>query len=391
MKIPNLFLLFLLLIGQWSCKKDAGSTEENMESMGSNTPREASVQLNAEQEAITGIRSGVFIKQPLNNLVKAPGFIDSPPQYKATVNSFTTVFVEKVHFIVGDPVKKGEVVITASSPEFVSMQQEYLETLSNLSTLESDFKRKESLSQDNISSQKEFEEARAAFQMAGAKKTALQSNLQLMGANISALEEGTIQSKIFVRAPISGKISALQTSVGQHSAPHEVLMEIINSEHLHLEMKVLEQDFPKVKEGQPVVFTLPDFDEQLFKGEVYRMSNTIDPKGRFVQVHAHIDTENDFFLPGMYINSHIVISQDSIWSVPSEAIVREGSETFLFVLLDSDNKDKVYQRKQVKTGIEAMGYTAILNPNEALYQDSVVISGAYYLSNALNEAGGHDN
>lgn len=391
MKLLNLFLLLLLVSGQMACNNDSQTSEENRESMNSGVKKEATVQLSREQEVITGIRRGNFIKQPLTNLVKAPGFIDSPPQYKATVNSFTTIFVEKIHFIVGDRVNKGQVVITASSPEFVSMQQEYLQTLSSLASLKSDFERKQTLREDNITSQKQFEEARAAFQAAEAKKSALQTNLRLMGADIASLEQGDMQSKVLLKSPISGKISALQTSVGQHSAPHEVLMEVINSEHLHVEMKVLEQDIPRVKEGQAVTFTLPDFKEQLFYGHVYRKGNTIDPKGRFVQVHAHLDTENDSFLPGMYINSYIVVNQDSVWTVPSGSIVHEGSETFLFVLRDSNQGGNVYQRKQVRTGIEAMGYTAILNPNEEIFQDSVVVAGTYYLSNALNEAGGHDN
>lgn len=390
MNIRKLFLLFLIVIGQMACERDtptAGVSENPSESRDAPT----SVQLSKEQEAVTGIRRGNFVKQPLTDLVKAPGFIDSPPQYKASINSFTTVFVEKINFIVGDPVAKGQVVITASSPEFVSMQQEYLETLSRLASLESDFERKQTLRKENISSQKEFEEAQAAFKVARAKNSALESNLKLMGANISSLKQGSIQSKVLIKSPISGKISVLQTSVGQHSSPHEVLMEVINSEHLHVEMKVPEQDIPRVKEGQAVVFTLPDFKEQQFRGHVYRKGNTIDPKARFVQVHAHLDTEDDSFLPGMYINSYIVVNQDSVWSVPTGAIVHEGSETFLFVLQETNEEGKVYQRKQVRTGVEAMGYTAILNPNEELFQDSVVVAGTYYLSNALNEAGGHDN
>ncbi|MBD3629662.1 efflux RND transporter periplasmic adaptor subunit [Cyclobacterium sp.] len=391
MKRLNLFIPILIISCQFACQEKTSSAEGNVDSHDSTTLSEASVQLSPEQEVITGIRRGNFLKQPLADLVKAPGFIDSPPQYKASINAFITVFVEKIHFIVGDRVAKGQVVITASSPDYVSLQQQYLEILNHHASLKSDFERKQALREDNISSQKEFEEARAAFQTAQAKKSALESNLQLMGTDIPSLEQGTIQSKVFVKSPISGKISALQTSVGQHSAPHEVLMEVINAEHLHVEMKVLEQDITKLREGQAVVFTLPDFEEQLFRGHVYRIGNTIDPKARVVQVHAHLDEENDSFLPGMYINSHVVINQDSVWSVPSDAIVREGSDTFLFVLQETNESGKVYLRKQVRTGIEAMGYTAILHPDEALFQDSVVVAGTYYLSNALNEAGGHDH
>ncbi|WP_154857217.1 efflux RND transporter periplasmic adaptor subunit [Cyclobacterium xiamenense] len=388
MKIRS--LLFLLLVsGLMACNDTPPSSGEASES--GDATGESEVWLSPEQEVVTGIRLGNFVKQPLADLVKAPGFIDSPPQYKASVNAFATVFVEKIHVIVGDEVQKDEVLVTASSPEYVAMQQAYLEARNQLAALESDFLRKQSLRADNISSQREFEEARAAFQSARGQKAALESNLQLMGADLPALEEGTLAPKIQIKSPITGKIAMLQTSVGQHSAPHEVMMEVINSEHLHVEMKVLEQDIPKIKEGQPVVFTLPDFKEQLFRGEVYRKGNTIDPAGRFVQVHAHMDTENPSFLPGMYINSYVVVNQDSIWSVPSGAIVHEGSETFLFVLQESGDAQRKYLRKQVRTGIEAMGYTAILNPDEGLFRDSVVVSGTYYLSNALNEAGGHDN
>ncbi|WP_375582706.1 efflux RND transporter periplasmic adaptor subunit [Cyclobacterium xiamenense] len=388
MKIQNLIYL-LLVSGPMACQEAPTSSGEAA------NPEEATgkseVWLSPEQETITGIRLGNFIKQPLADLVKAPGFIDSPPQYKANVNAYSTVFVERIHVIVGDEVQKGDVLVTASSPEFVAMQQSYLETRSQLAALESDFQRKQSLRADNISSQREFEDARAAFQSAQAQKAALESNLLLMGADLETLEKGALATKMQIKSPISGKIAALQTSVGQHSAPHEAMMEVINSEHLHVEMKVLEQDIPKIEEGQPVVFTLPDFKEQLFRGEVYRKGNTIDPEGRFVQVHAHMDTEDPSFLPGMYINSYVVVNQDSVWSVPSGAIVHEGSETFLFVLQKSREGANNYLRKQVRTGIEAMGYTAILNPDQALFRDSVVVAGTYYLSNALNEAGGHDN
>ncbi|SHN09182.1 membrane fusion protein, cobalt-zinc-cadmium efflux system [Cyclobacterium lianum] len=388
MKTHKILLVTTLLTLQAACSPDSGPENETTRAEKSDPN---TVRLTEKQEAITGVKCEMFSKRPLANLIKAPGFIDSPPQYKATINPYITIFVKKVHVIVGDRVSKGDVVVTASSPEYVSLQQEYLQTLSSLNTLESDFERKASLNQENISSRREFEAARAAFQTASARKAALQSNLQLMGADIARLEEGEIHSEMYIRSPISGKISALQTSVGQHSAPHEVLMEVINSEHLHLEMKVLEQDVPGVKEGQPVIFTLPDFEKQLFRGEIYRVGNTIDPKGRFVQVHAHLENENEGFLPGMFINSHIVTQQDSVWTVPAEAIVREGSDTFLFVLRGINGNGRIYQRKQVRTGIETMGYTAILNPGDSLYQDSVVVSGAYYLSNALNEAGGHDH
>ena len=391
MRIHHLILLLLAIGAQMACNPEGPVSERANDDADDHSKATATVQLSQEQEIVTGVRRGIFIKQPLTDLVKAPGFIDSPPQNKASINSFTTVFVEKIHVIVGDPVAKGQVVITASSPEFVSMQQEYLETLSSLASLERDFERKQTLREDNISSQKEFEEAQAAFQIARAKKTALQNNLKLMGASIPSLEQGDIQSKMLVKSPISGKVSALQTNVGQHSSPHEVMMEVINSEHLHVELKVLEQDIPRIKEGQPMIFTLPDYKEQLFRGYVYRIGSTIDPSARFVQVHAHMEEEDDSFLPGMYVNSYIVVNQDSVWSVPSGSIVHEGSETFLFVLGETNDSGKVYHRKQVRTGIEATGYTAILNADEALFTDSVVVAGTYYLSNALNEAGGHDN
>ncbi|MEX2568960.1 MAG: efflux RND transporter periplasmic adaptor subunit [Cyclobacteriaceae bacterium] len=348
------------------------------------------VQLSPAQEAATGVISGVFVKQPLENLVKAPGFIDSPPQYKATINPYLTVFVEKIHFIVGDWVQKGQVVITASSPAYVSLQQDYLETIHRLSPLEKDFTRKQELLQDNITSKKEFEIVESTLNSELAKKSALGNNLQLMGTNLKELDKGNIQSKFFIRSPISGKISSLTTAVGQHTSPHEVMMEIHNVEHLHVEMKVFEPDIPKIREGQKVTFTLPDFEEQVFQGHIYRISNTIDAKGRFTQVHAHLDNENEAFLPGMYINSHIVVDEDSVWSVPSSAIVREGNEEFLFVLQEINEEGKVYYRKRVQTGVESMGFTAIKNLDPVLLKDSVVTIGAYYLANALNEAGGHD-
>lgn len=46
------------------------------------------------------------------------------------------------------------------------------------------------------------------------------------------------------------------TNVGKYINPQDVIMDITNSEDLHVELTVYENDIPRVKKGQRIRFTL---------------------------------------------------------------------------------------------------------------------------------------
>ena len=85
--------------------------------------------------------------------------IDVPPENRASVTAFMGGFVKKTPLLVGDRVKKGQLLVVLENQEFVQMQQDYLEVFNQLDYLKAEFERNQTLFKEKIASQKNFLQA----------------------------------------------------------------------------------------------------------------------------------------------------------------------------------------------------------------------------------------
>ena len=98
-------------------------------------------------------------------------------------------------------------------------------------------------------------------------------------------------------------------------------MEIVNTEHIHLELKVFEKDVLKLKKGQKVIFRIPESSSKNYVGDIHLIGKSIDVN-RTVQVHAHIDHEiKHNFIVGMFVETEIVIENSISKALPESAFV----------------------------------------------------------------------
>ena len=58
--------------------------------------------------------------------IKTTGIIDVPPNGKAIISAFTGGYIKNSPLLIGDKVKKGQVLVTIENLDFIEMQQEYL-------------------------------------------------------------------------------------------------------------------------------------------------------------------------------------------------------------------------------------------------------------------------
>lgn len=65
-------------------------------------------------------------------------------------------YIKNSPLLVGDKVRKGQMVVTLENTEFVTLQQEYMEITEELTFLKSEFERQRALIAENITSQKNF-------------------------------------------------------------------------------------------------------------------------------------------------------------------------------------------------------------------------------------------
>lgn len=355
------------------------------------------VHLVQKQMDVMGIKLGPFQYLNLSTTVKANGHLELPPQNKASLSAVMAGRVTRINVLEGDYVRKGKTLAMLENPVFVEMQQDYLSAKSRLAFLESDFLRKKNLYADSIASAKAFEEAEAQYLGTLSDVNGLRARLQMLDIDMSSVEAGTFSTTIPVRSPINGYVRLVEINMGKYVQPEQEMFEIVDNEHIHIDLMVYEKDMDRVHNGQKVVFTLSNKPDSVFQGSIFAVGKAFEQEPKAMAVHAEIDNKRGNLLPGMYVDARIITEARTVQAVPNDALVRDGGLNYIFAL-DPDlyhahddgemhmhtseeghEEEYVFRKIEVSTGASDIGFTEAV-PVETL-PDSVLIvtHGAYYL------------
>src|SRR3989338_5916509 len=289
-------------------------------------------------------------------------------------------------------VKKGQVIAIIQNPDFIDVQQDYLDYKSQLEYLKLEYERQEELSTGNINAKKTVQKAKSEYESMRARVNGLKARLQLMNISIASIEKGKIQSTSSIISPISGYVTQVNTNIGAFVTPSDVLFKIADTEHLHAELTVFEKDVPKLKVGQKVRFTLANEDKER-TATIYLIGREIG-SNRTVNIHCHLDKEDNQLLPGMYLKGLVESGSAEVTAVPDKAIVEFEGEKYIFAEVKADHKNEyAFEMIAIKAGVSELGYTEITLPSGKNWQTlKIVINGTYDLLSKLKngeEEGGH--
>ncbi|WP_041633195.1 efflux RND transporter periplasmic adaptor subunit [Maribacter sp. HTCC2170] len=374
-----LYITFFVFAFQLtSCGENASKTESGSES--EVTSDDSVIQITKEQFNDSRMELGTLSEQSFPKIVQTTGMIDVPPSNKAIISSFAGGYVKNSNLLIGDKVKKGQVLATLENPEFVEIQQEYLESAQKLKYLKSEYNRQKTLVEEQISSQKNFLKAESDYKSTLAIYNGLKKKLQMLNINIQNVEAGKMSSIITLYAPIHGSITRLNVSKGTFVSPADEIMEIINTDHVHVELSVFEKDILKVKEGQRIMFKVPEAVEQTYEAEVHLVGTSIDPKNRTVKVHGHLaNDENNNFAVGMFVDAQIITESISGTAIPEDAIITIDDKQYVLLKKSDENEQLGFKQQEVETGSTFNGFTMLKNENLFSKNDSFLIKGGFSL------------
>jgi cobalt-zinc-cadmium efflux system membrane fusion protein len=317
-------LIFLLL---FSCKK---KEEESAEA----TQNSGLIEVTKVQFKAQNMQLGHPVNTIFQEEVTTSGTIDVPPQNKAKVTSFVGGYIKSTRLLVGDVVKKGQVLVTLENTDYIDLQKDYLELAEQIGYLESEYKRQKTLFGEKISSEKNYLKAQSDYLRTKAMYHGLKDKLRMLHLNISDIEKGKFSSEIKIYSPIDGNISVMKANVGQFIAPADVILEIVDPHHLHLELAVFEKDILKIKEGQKIKFKVPEASTGYFDANVHLVGKSIENENRTINVHGHLDESiKQRLLTGMFVEAKIGIGSKQALSIAKEAVVSEEGKNYLYSLV----------------------------------------------------------
>lgn len=304
-------------------------------------------------------------------VLKLNGKIDVPPQNLISVSVPLGGFLKSTRLLPGMYVRKGETIAVMEDPQYIKLQQDYLQAKSKLHFAQLDYQRQKDLNQSQASSDKVMQTAQAEVNNQQIMMNALAQQLRLININPNSLNANKITKTIPVYSTINGFVSKVNVNIGKYVNPADILFELVNPNDLHLNLKVYENDIDKLKIGQKLMAYSNAEPGKKYEGEIILISKDISSDG-ISEVHCHFDPYNKSLLPGMYMNAEIETKISFAHAVPEESIVNFEGKDYVFV----QTARQTYKMLPITVGEKENGFVQIVN--DADFTDKNIVSKNTY-------------
>jgi len=239
---------------------------------------------------------------------------------EAQVVAKTSGVVENILVEEGDRVKAGQILAKLDDDK-VSLDLE--EAQVRLKQLENDYKRSQELFQKNIISEEAFDRSKSDYEMQKTK------------TDLARL----LKEYTSICAPISGVISRRLIKTGNMLTQNQPCFQISDFDPLIAILHVPEKELIKLKPSQDAKLSVDALPEQIFSGNILRISPVVDPETGTFKVTVAVKDPYEKLKPGMFARVDIVYDEHHhTLLAPKEAILTEGDETVVFLVTNEEKK-----------------------------------------------------
>lgn len=276
--------------------------------------KEAETTVAAQPSDSVAVVAGVVDSMQVDGVTSATS-IANPSAFNGTLvippNNFATVtlsmggIVKNLSLLPGSFVRKGTVLGTLENPEFIDLQQSYLDSRAQLEYLEAEYQRQQNLSREEAASQKKLQQSKADYLSMKSRLQASTAQLRLLGVNPESLNTTGIHPYIEVKAPINGYISNVQANLGKYLNVGEPLCDLIDKSQTMVRLAAYEKDLVGMKVGSRIQFRVNGLGKTTFHATLISIGQQVDDANRSIELYARVLDPSPVFRPGMYVSARM--------------------------------------------------------------------------------------
>lgn len=345
------------------------------------------VELSKEQRAQLDIGIDEARAGSAGASISAPATLEFDGDRVARVGPRLQAKVVEVAADLGDEVSRGDTLAVLDSVALGKEKAAYLTAAARYRTRQAAYARDRKLAADQIVSESDLAETRAAYQQAQAERRAERAELRLYGLDddaIDAIEHSgdAPLSRLELVAPRDGVIAKRDLVAGQTLDANETPIHVVDNSRMWLMIDAAEQALPRLAGGQTVRFSVRPLPSERFTGEIDWISPQLDAEARTVRIRAIVDNPRGLLRAGMFATATIATGNAGQTMqralVPVDAVQQVGEREGVFVPGDEAN---AFRFTAVQTGAESAGEVEIVSGLAP--GDRLVVRGAFDLKAAL--------
>lgn len=340
--------------------------------------------ISQEQAEMLGIETA-----PLNQQAKAHGLLFParvviPPQQITVVGAPLAARIALVDVYEDQPVRQGQVLARLHSPVLIRAQSEFLQALDQEQFLKESLAREQSLYSTRAISLKQMQTTQKEHAQAAATGAERRQALRDYGMTKEAIERlvttRTFDSKTVAVAPSDGVVIEVLVAPGQRVEAQAPLFKLARLEPLWLELQVPARQATRFKPGLQV-----EVQGYAASGRVIVVGASADRTTQAVNIRAEIEDGRTGLKPGQFVEVRVDLPADgkSAWHVRPEAIVRRGTDAFVFVKTDNG-----FRVQSVVVTEETPDATVISGPITG--NEQIAVHGLVALKGAWQGLGGSE-
>ncbi|HEX9166535.1 MAG TPA: efflux RND transporter periplasmic adaptor subunit, partial [Gemmatimonadales bacterium] len=324
------------------------------------------VRLTLEQEQALGVRYITVTRAPTTRTIRTVGQIQAPEPGIAEITPKVDGFVERLFVSsTGDPVRKGQPLLSLYSPMVVAAQEELLSAhrLANqLQGVGGDATR-------NATVMLEAARRRLAWWDVPAEAIA------------EVERSGLIQRTVTLASPVNGVVLEKMVVQGQQVMAGMRLYRVADLSTVWIEGEVFEQDLRYVQRGVEAHIEVSAYPDEHLMGEVSFVYPTVDQASRTNRVRVVVPNPGLRLKPGMFATVYIDVALDEALMVPTGAVLVTGERNLVFVR----EADGTLTPREVVLGGRTAHQVEVLS---GLEEGERIVVSANFLVDAESQLGG---
>ncbi|MCU4412651.1 efflux RND transporter periplasmic adaptor subunit [Acinetobacter sp. WU_MDCI_Axc73] len=311
---------------------EAGHSEESKE-----------LTLTPQQMSEFGVKLTRVEYGSVSQSLEYPAKLIANTDQQAHVASTFTGRVESVNAMLGQQVKKGQVLATVFIPELVDQQANLRIAQEVLTLAQQDYQREKQLFDQGISARQDYQKTYNAYRQAQIQVQAAHSRLSALGANAGS------QGRYALKAPLSGVVSQKDIVVGEYITSDKQLFVIDQLDQLWLEFIMPSEKNISIKPNQQIHFKSLQTQNR-FNAQIQTLTSEADSQTGRLQVRAKVLTPAQELRPNLMVNVLLQTENNqSVLRVSKNAIQQIEGKSVVFVT-DHENKNIHFKAVNVEVG-----------------------------------------
>lgn len=292
---------------------------------------EGKINLTDQQVKEAGVKTQTAGGARIKNVVTLPGEIRFNEDKTSHVVPRLAGVVEVISANLGDPVKKGQVLVVIASTGLAEQRSELLSAQKRLELARATFAREKHLWGAKISAEQDYLQARQVMNEAEIDVHNAQQKLMALGASPNVSVNSGSLNRYEIRAPFDGMIVEKHIALGEAVKEDASIFTISDLSSVWAEIIVSAKDLNVIRVGGKVMIKATALDSTA-SGTVSYMGALMGEQTRTATARVTLANPQMAWRPGLFITVEIVASETEVpVAVSSDAVQNVNNEPTIFV------------------------------------------------------------